>query len=159
MKHVTNISFDSYKELWKSIFDKTYRDKFEFDYNGYKLSGGGGNYPSYDLTLAENVFISPEHSFVLSHSFEIFSVPDYVNLLVCNKSTIARLGINASCCTFIDAGFKGNLTIEIMLYAKKSYDLPKGLPIVQVVAIPTMFPCDSYKGKYQNQPNRPVGAR
>lgn len=159
MKHITNSSFSSYKELWQFIFGDTYRDKFEFDYHGYKMSGGGGNYPSYDLTLAKSVFLSPEYAFTLSHSFEVFNMPRDVNLLVCNKSTIARLGINASCCTFIDAGFKGTLTLEIMLYNKESRDLPKGLPIVQVVAIPTMFPCEGYEGKYQNQQNYAVGAR
>lgn len=144
----------NYKDLWLSIFGDTYKDKFEFDYNGYKLSGGGGNYPTYDLTLAKDVCLTPDYPFVLSHALESFNVPNNIMLLIFNKSTIARLGINASCCTFIDNGFKGDVTLELMLYnTVKAIELPKGIPIVQVVAIPLMYESLSYSGKYQNQKN------
>lgn len=160
MKHITNASHNSYKELWQSIFGSTYRDKFTFNHDGYNFSGGGGHYPTYDLTLATDVYLLPEYPFQISNVFEQFDVPEDVMLFVCNKSTLARLGVDASCNTFIDNGFKGNLTIEIYLKNKsKGVDLPKGLPIVQVIAMPLMYPCDGYKGKYQNQENKPVGAK
>ena len=150
---------ENYKELWQSIFGESYRDKFIFDYNGYKLTGGGGNYPSYDLRLAQDICLTPDYPFALSHAIENFNVPDNIMMIVCNKSTIARLGINASCCTFIDNGFKGDLTIELMLYNRvKSVELPKGIPIVQVVAMPLIYPCESYAGKYQNQ-KKTTGAK
>lgn len=150
---------ENYKGLWQSIFGETYRDKFVFEYDGYALSGGGGDYPSYDLTLAENVCLTPDYPFALSYAIEKFNVPDNIMMIVCNKSTIARLGINASCCTFIDNGFKGDLTLELTLYNRvKSVELPKGIPIIQVVAMPLIYPCKPYAGKYQNQ-KKTTGAK
>ena len=158
MKDITNISYNSYKELWKSIFGDTYRDKFTFSYHGLQLTGGGGNYPSYDLTLAQDVILTHDQPFCLSYANEYFNVPSDIMLMVSNKSTIARMGVNASCCTFIDNGFKGDLTLELSLYHPKVIKLKQGMPIVQVVAMQTLFPCDDYNGKYQNQQGR-VGAR
>jgi deoxycytidine triphosphate deaminase len=151
--------FRSYKKLWQHILGEHYQDKYIFDYDDYKLSGGGGDYPTYDLALAEDIYLTPEHSFSLSHIIENIKVPNHVMLLVMNKSTIARIGINGSQCTLIDNGFEGNITLEITTNNRcKAVNLVAGMPIVQIVAIPLMFPATPYHGKYQGQPNRVVGA-
>ena len=157
----------SYKELWKSIFPNHYRDKYKHESG---LSGGGGNYPVYDIHIADDVRLYPHYSisteeypetksFKLGHSIEYFDVPDNVILLTKNKSTIARMGVDASFSTLIDNDFKGYLTIEIVNHSHKDVILTAGQPILQVVAIPLMFPADPYNGKYQNQEAKAQEAR
>lgn len=173
-KHVTNASHDTCKELWQSIFGDTYQDKHDFNllHEGreLKLSGGGGDSATYDLTLAEDVTLSSlgdaiankqDSHFALSYSKESFKVPSDILLLVCSKSTIARCKINASFTTVIDNGFIGqSLTIEIVnLSVTDAVTLPKGTPIAQIVPVPVYAKCETYAGKYQNQPNNAVSAR
>lgn len=154
MKHVTNKAFTSYKEAWQSIFKDTYRDKYTHESG---LSGGGGDYPFYDIHISKSVTLIPEHRFDLSSSLEYFTVPEDFYLRTGNKSTWARMGIDASFNTYIDNGFKGFLTIEIINYQNKTVIIEAGTPILKVELVPCFLPCKPYDGKYQNQPNRPVG--
>jgi deoxycytidine triphosphate deaminase len=148
------LEFENYKELWQLIFPKHYKDKYKHESG---LSGGGGDYPVYDIHIAKNPYQKNEKGFHLAYSKEYFEVPHNVMLITKNKSTIARQGIDASFSTFIDNGFKGHLTIEIINH--KGAKIIDGQPILQVVALPLMFPCDPYNGKYQNQEAEPVEAR
>ena len=157
MKHITNDIFQSYTELWKSIFGETYKDKYQ--HAGSGLSGGGGDYPFYDIHLAEDVFLTPEYRFCLGSSVELFNVPNDWYLRTGNKSTLARMGIDASFNTYIDNGFKGHLTIEIVNNTGSSIELKKGQPILKVEAVKCAFPAIPYNGKYQHQPSGAVGAR
>lgn len=185
---------NTYKELWQSIFPHHYKDKYNHESG---LSGGGGDYPVYDIHLSEDVFLPSEvhrsqeqdgildfepseyverdgekipvfsmsnaiiieTGVTLGVSQEYFNVPDDVCLTVKNKSTFARAGIDASLCTFIDNGFKGYLTIELINHAYFPMVIKAGTPILQVFAQPLMFPCEPYNGKYQHQKNKPVPAK
>jgi dCTP deaminase len=155
MKHITNASIESYKQLWQSIFGSDYRDKYQH-YTG--LSGGGGDYMAYDIHLEQDITLRP-NGFKLGSSIEYFDVPADWYLLTKNKSTIARMGIDASFNTLIDNGFKGWLTIEIKNHSDVTVELKAGQPILKVVAVKCDYPCEVYNGKYQNQPNKPVGAK
>ena len=156
MKHITNTSFNNYKDLWQSIFGNDYRDKYQ---HGTGLSGGGGDYPFYDIHLKQDVILSPENKFYLASSVVRFNVPYDWYLLTKKKSTIARKGIDASFNTLIDNGWSGFLTIEIVNHSPVQVILKAGQPILKVVAVKCDFPCEAYSGKYQNQDNEPVGAR
>lgn len=148
--------FASYKELWQSIFGDDYRDKYKHKSG---LSGGGGNYSFYDIHVKQNVVLLSEHRFLLASSVEFFKVPNNWFLVAKNKSSIARLGVDASFNTVIDNGWHGYLTLEIVNHSNVSVYLEEGQPILKVLAMPVMYPCEPYAGKYQNQPNYPVGAR
>ena len=154
-KHITNDAFFSYKELWQHIFGDTYRDKYMHESG---LSGGGGDYPFYDIHLAKDVVLLPEYKYELAYSLEHFNVPHDWYLKTGNKSTLARMGIDASFNTYIDNGFKGYLTIEIINHSKATRVFDAGQPILKVEAVKCLFTALPYAGKYQNQPNRPVGA-
>ena len=156
MTHVTNIAFNSYKDLWQSVFKDYYQDKYQHETG---LSGGGGNYPFYDIHLKQEVVLLPEHRFCLASSVERFTVPVNYYLLTKNKSSIARLGIDASFNTIIDNGFNGWLTIEIVNHSNATVYLKAGQPILKVVAVKCDLPCLSYEGKYQNQSDKPVSAK
>lgn len=154
---------NSYKELWQYIFPKHYRDKYQHIKG---LSGGGGHYPSYDIHIGDDLLLY-ENEFQLAVSQEYFNVPDDWYLLVYNKSTLARQGLDCARSTIIDAGFKGFLTIELLYNAetgnsiwgeKNSYFLNKGQPILQVIACKCEFAVQSYNGKYQGQQKIPTKA-
>ena len=81
----------SYVKLWKSIFPNHYKEKYKH-WSG--LSGGGGNYPFYDIHICERVSLMP-NEFKLSFSEERFVIPKDIYLLTGNKSTLARQGIEA----------------------------------------------------------------
>lgn len=155
MTHTTNIAFNSYKDLWKSVFKDHYQDKYTHQSG---LSGGGGDYPFYDIHIKQDVVLLPEHRFCLASSVERFTVPIGWYLLTKNKSSIARIGVDASFNTVIDNGFNGWLTLEIANHSNKTVEFKSGQPILKVIAVKCDLPCLGYCGNYQNQPDRPVGA-
>lgn len=95
--------------------------------------------------------------FVLGSSIEMFEMPNHLMGRVLNKSTWARLGLDASLTTNIEPGWKGHLTIELVYNGHEELTIPAGAGICQVIfetiAVPT-----EYVGKYQNQEDRPVQA-
>lgn len=159
MKHVTNSAIHSYRELWQTIFKDHFRDEYIHEKSG--LSGGGGNKETYDIHVSlpkKEITLYPDEK-ILLHSVEKFHMPNTHGAFVFNKSTLARLFLDASRTTYIDAGFIGFLTIEV----KNESDLPirifNGQPIAQIVPYKLEFPVPGYVGKYQNQPDYPVGAK
>lgn len=86
-------------------------------------------------------------------------MPDDLVGRVCDKSTLARLGIAVQN-TIIEPGWLGYLTLEITNHSKATVFINEGQPIAQIMFemldFPTMQP---YDGKYQDQENFPVAAR
>jgi dCTP deaminase len=156
MRHLTNISFNSYKELWQYIFPEHYQEKYN---HATGLTGGGGDYPFYDIHVKQDVILMPEHRFMLASTIEYFTVPIDYYLVVHNKSSIARLGVTASFNTLIDNGFNGYITLEIAYYGNAGVTIKAGSPIAKVAPHKLLFPCEPYRGQYQNQPNNPIGSR
>jgi len=152
-KHITNASIFSYKELWQHIFKDDYCEKY---LHKSRLSGGGGNYPFYDIHLKQDLILMPKE-FKLASSIEYIDLLDDWYLITRNKSSIARHGVDASFNTVIDNGFKGWLTLEIVNHSDKTVNFKAGQPILKLEARKCEFNCLPYVGKYQNQPNRPVG--
>lgn len=115
---------------------------------------------SYDCTLAETILVPStnqnrsgkwiEHTlckcssdrcdynlrkseFVLGSTIEYFDLPDDVAGFVCGKSTIGRNGLQVENAGFIDAGFKGNITLELYNMAPWDIALRTPMPICQVI--------------------------
>jgi len=147
------VEFKNYKELWQYTFPEHYRDKYQHECG---MSGGGGNYPVYDIHIAQDLFILPKCN-KLAHSVERIVTPNDWFFLVLNKSTHARSFTNSSQSTFIDPSFCGHLTIEISNPSWRCKKIKKGQPILQILAIPCNFISLPYYGKYDSQPDRPVG--
>ena len=111
----------------------------------------------YDIRIAETVWLFPGRRFVLAHAMEEFDMPNYLMGRVLNKSTWARLGVDASMTTNIEPGWKGFLTLELRYAGWKPIRIPKGVGIAQVIFEDIAEP-RTYRGKYQNQPSKPVKA-
>lgn len=73
----------------------------------------------------------PPGGFVLGHTIEILDVPSNMAAHVQGKSSIARLGIAIEAAGFIDPGYKGSITLEILNMAPVPFLLRPGLPIAQ----------------------------
>lgn len=112
----------------------------------------------YDIRIAQDVWLFLGRRFVLASSMEYFQLPETMMGRILNKSTWARLGVDASMTTNIESGWKGFLTIELRYAGWKPLFIPKGVGIAQVIFEQVMHPVQ-YKGKYQNQADRPVNAR
>jgi dCTP deaminase len=95
----------------------------------------------------------------LAHTEEDLLIPTDVSAQVCDKSSYARVFCSAFN-TFIDPGFKGNLTLELVNHGDKPVIIRKGDPIVQVLFTRLDQPTDRpYSGKYQHQTKAAHGAR
>ena len=83
-------------------------------------------------------------------------MPDNVCAEVKDKSTLARQGLQAFN-TFIEPGWSGYLTLELVNNGRFDITLVRGMPIVNLVFDFIHNPCHPYDGKYQNQARGPVG--
>ena len=107
----------------------------------------------YTLVLPddEGFFHMHPWSALLTHSVEYFCMPRVLKGQVTGKSTYARMGLFVNT-TFIDAGWEGHLTIELVNLSDDQIALRAGEGICQVefyeVAAPEISYADK-KGKYQ----------
>lgn len=164
----------NYKNLWNIIFPYHYEEKHTHKNN----LTGGDNEISYDISLYEDVYLYPSifdprywiHKLLkflmltgttytkiyakygLARSLEYFKVPDNIMLLVLNKSSIARLFVDASQTTLIDPGFNNYLTIELRNDSWKVIKFLNNSPIAQVLPLKPIYKLKkSYKEGYYNK--------
>ena len=108
----------------------------------------------YDIRIAETVRVWPGVG-KISYAVERIMLPHYVRAKIDNKSTNARLFIDASRSTNADPGFFGTLTLEITRERMWPITILAGTPIAKLVFEtldePTCYP---YSGKYQGQEAR-----
>jgi deoxycytidine triphosphate deaminase len=75
-----------------------------------------------------------EGAFALGCTREVFRIPSDVVGLVVGKSSVARLGMQVECAGLVDAGFEGQLVLELTnLLAGPSLALAPGMRIAQVM--------------------------
>jgi len=112
----------------------------------------------YDIRLARGVWLFPFWG-RLAHAYEFIGIPNDLRMKIENKSTNARMFIDASRSTNGEPGWSGHLTLELTHDRPWAKFLPAGYPIAQVVFEEVDEPTDQpYRGKYDQQPNRPVRA-
>lgn len=101
---------------------------------------------------------APRPHFVLASTAEHFNLPQNVMFRVCDKSTWIRQGLHVHN-TVAECSWSGFLTIELSCVGNDRIDIPAGVGIAQAVFEfldePSKRP---YRGKYNRQPDRPVGA-
>lgn len=112
---------------------------------------------SYDVRIDQDLVLFPG-DFKLGSVMEEVFLPTRVSAQVADKSSWARKGLSLFN-TFVDPGFHGFLTLELVNLGKEPIVIERGDPIAQLIFSmldqPTAIP---YNGKYQNQPARPVAA-
>lgn len=111
----------------------------------------------YDVRLKQDMWIMPQ-SMRLGSTVERFQMPDWIMARVCDKSTLARRGIQIFN-TVIEPGWEGWLTLEIKNQTWLPIRLWAGQPIAQIIFETLDQPTNQpYSGKYQCQPDEPVEA-
>lgn len=110
----------------------------------------------YDVRLKEAVTLYPFRRFKIASTFEYFDMPKDVVGIVHDKSTWARRGLSVFN-TVIEPGWRGWLTVELVYHRWWPLHLPAGAGIAQVLFHQATDE-RVYRGKYQDQPNRPVAA-
>jgi len=112
----------------------------------------GKNIEDFYTVTNSNYFIVFPHEHVLMTTMEYIELPNDVMAFVNLRSTFARLGISIPP-TIIDAGFKGQLTIEIV-GSEFPIKLESGQRFLHLIFAKTLTPVENpYHGKYQEQQN------
>lgn len=103
-------------------------------------------------------FILHPGEFVLGQTLERVTVPDDMVARLEGKSSLGRLGLLIhSTAGFVDAGFSGNLTLELSNVANLPITIYKGMPIGQLSfmrmdrAVDSAYGSDEKGSKYQGQ--------
>lgn len=126
-----------------------------------KVEGGmsyGLSIAGYDIRIAQNIELWPGE-FALASSIEEFDMPTDLMGHVADKSTWARMGLAVQN-TIIEPGWRGFLTLELTNHREDLLKIAKGMPIAQIIFHMLADPAEKpYRGKYDQQENRPIEAR
>lgn len=99
----------------------------------------------------DSILMAPGE-FALASTNEEIGVPIDCAAYVEGRSSVGRIGIQVQNAGFIDAGFRGQITLELQNQSRYSIRLYKGMRICQLVYCQMTTPCSSpYNGKYQFQ--------
>ncbi len=96
-----------------------------------------------------NEIIIPPRTHVLLHTLEYIRLPSYIAGLVNLRSTWARTGIYVPA-TVVDAGFEGELTIEV-IGSQFPVKLYPGERFLHLVLVKMGIPASPYSGIYKGQ--------
>lgn len=119
---------------------------------GYDIRIGSFGNPRWDH------FNLKPGEFLLAASLERVLIPHDLQVIVHDKSTLARQGL-ALQNTVLEPGWGGHITLELSNHGPNIIPLKQGQPIAQLIFhqldMPTTMP---YTGKYQDQGSEPVSA-
>lgn len=89
--------------------------------------------------------------FALATTREYIDVPDNLAAFVQGRSSIGRIGLTTQNAGFVDPGFHGHITLELVNESPNTIVLTPGYPVAQLVFFET-YPVEKpYAGKYNNQ--------
>lgn len=109
----------------------------------YDLINLDGN----EFNLHNGDYILQPGEFILGSTREYVTVPNDLVAQVDGKSSIARKGIDIhKTAGWIDACFKGNITLEIKNDSDKPFRLSEGMPIAQIIFFTLTTPCEKGYG-------------
>ena len=130
------------------LSDRTIRQRLEDDLVIYPINDQDIQPCSVDLHLADGLvdldgktysiryadYILQPNEFILASTLERVRIPHDLVGIVEGKSSIGRLGITAHVTAgYIDAGFEGNITLEIANLSQKPFRLEYNMSICQIV--------------------------
>lgn len=120
---------------------------------------------SYDLRLGEDLLLLTPGLLTLSFTLERVAIPNDMAARIEGKSSTGRRGVVTHLTAgFVDAGFVGHLTLELVSFAAEPVQLLRGERIAQLALFMLDAPAQRPYGHaalgshYQNQPARGVPA-
>lgn len=100
---------------------------------------------------ADTYWLEPGQ-FLLATTLESIKVPSHLAAYVEGRSSIGRLGLQVQNAGYIDAGFEGEITLELKNQADIPIKLVAGVRVCQLVYVEmTTTSKNPYSGKYQHQ--------
>ena len=103
------------------------------------------------LAPVETTILYPG-KFLLATTNELIKIPDYMCGIIHGRSSVGRLGIQVQNAGFIDAGFIGQITLELVNQSNAPVLLKPNMRICQLVMHNLHGQSKRpYRGKYQNQ--------
>lgn len=100
----------------------------------------------------DNQITIPPHRFYLASTKEIVHIPNNMVAWVCGRSSVGRIGLQVQNAGFVDAGFCGQITLELANQTHYPITLDIGMRICQLVLARQEMPSENpYEGKYQRQ--------
>jgi dCTP deaminase len=117
----------------------------------------GVSFAGYDIRIKQQMHLNPGE-FALASAYEYMEVPPDLVGFLHDKSTLARMGLFVGV-GVVEPGWKGWLTLELKNQSATNIVLLAGQPIAQVVFHRIDGNVAGYDGRYQNQPNEPVGSK
>lgn len=112
----------------------------------------------YNEIEAESITI-PARSFLLATTNEWIELPDHITAFVEGRSSIGRMGLFIQNAGWVDAGFKGRITLELYNANSLPIKLLAGRRVCQLVFCEMDQAAEKpYRGKYYGQ-QKSVGSR
>ena len=109
------------------------------------------------ISLKHNDYVLKPNEFILGSTIEKLKLPSTVSAFLDGKSGLGRKGIGTHITAgFIDAGFEGNVTLEIKNNSDKQFKLSKNMLIGQIIFFELKSECmrpygsDGLNSHYQN---------
>ncbi len=93
----------------------------------------------------------PPGKFVLGTTIEEFTIPDNVAAFVQGRSSIGRVGLTIQNAGFVDPGFHGHITLELVNESEYPILLKPEYPVGQLIFFETGKVLKPYEGKYNGQ--------
>ena len=107
---------------------------------------------------AQDPFVLMPGGFVLAATNEQVMLPLDICGFVQGRSSIGRIGLTVQNAGFVDPGFNGTITLELVNESKSPIGLIPGYRVVQLVLMDVRDNEIAYKGKYNGQ-IFPTGSR
>ena len=109
------------------------------------------------ISLKHDDYVLKPNEFILGSTIEKVKLPSTVSAFLDEKSGLGRKGIGTHITAgFIDAGFEGNVTLEIKNNSDKQFRLSEGMLIGQLIFFELKSECmrpygsDGLNNHYQN---------
>jgi len=147
------------ENLQPASLDIALGDKFLIERHRNRVIDAVEDKMEYLPVEVENYPLQP-NEFVLGVTEEFIHVPDNLTVMLAGKSTLARMGLQIHITAgWVDPGYRGKLTLEIVNNSSNILQLHPGMLIGQLVFLEMKKkPDQSYSGKYQDSMSV-IGAR
>lgn len=99
----------------------------------------------------DSCFSIPPGGFALATTRECVNLPHNIAAFVQGRSSIGRIGLTTQNAGFVDPGFHGHITLELVNESPNTINIYTGYPVAQLVFF-ECYPVEKpYKGKYNDQ--------
>lgn len=108
-------------------------------------------YRRYKIGKGDDGFILNPGCFALATTRECIKLPDNIAAFVQGRSSIGRIGLTTQNAGFVDPGFNGHITLELVNEGPNAIILNPGYPVAQLVFFECYTVEKPYCGKYNGQ--------